>query len=589
MAIPEEFFERLRQSCDIVGIMTPYVQLKSAGRDHVCLCPFHSEKTPSCHVYTDTQSFYCFGCGAGGDVITFTRLIENLDYMEAVRLLAEKSGIPIPDSNYNNSEAADKRTAILEMNRAAARFYRDTLLSPEGQAGLEYLYGRGLTPNTIKKYGLGYAPNEWEKLKMHLRGKGHGDSEMVEASLLVQGKNGSAYDKFRHRVMFPIIDRRGNIIGFSGRVLSAEQEPKYLNSSETVVFKKRENLFSMNFAKNSKEKYMLLCEGNLDVIALNQAGFENSVATLGTAITGEQARLLRTYCEEAVIAYDADGAGQKATLKAINLLSEAGLSARVLQLNDAKDPDEFLKKYGREAFYELVEKSGSAISFELQKIRGNLDVDSPEGRTEYLKKAIELLAKIENRLDRSVYISDTAKICEITIQTVENYVEERIKRQGKRDVYEEKRKLITSANSRLNKSFYPDEAMHENEAKAEKGIIAYIFHSPDKLSYILSKVTPDDFPTAFNRKLLETLVLRLKKQLSIDIQSLGGEFSAGEVGRIEGIKIGSKTLPFTNERLDDYIRILQDYKLLKNKKSPAEMTDIELLKLQEKIRQKNRK
>lgn len=585
MAIPDEFFTRLKDSCDIVAVMTPYVNLKRANRDYTCLCPFHSEKTASCHVYTDNQNFYCFGCGAGGDVITFIRLIENLDYMEAVRFLSEKAGLQIPEDGTSDKLGALK-IRILEMNRAAARFFRDTLNSSEGSEGLDYFYRRGLSPNTIKKYGLGYAPDSWDKLKMHLRGLGWSDDEMIEASLLVQGKNGTAYDKFRHRVMFPIIDRRGNVIGFGGRVLSAEQEPKYLNSSETAVFRKRENLFSLNFAKNSKEKYLLLCEGNMDVIALNQAGYENSVATLGTAITPEQARLMRTYCEEVIIAYDADGAGQAATMKAINLLSEAGLAARVLQLNDAKDPDEFLQKYGKEAFAELIEKAGSVISFELKKIEKGLNADSPEGKAEYLKKAVELLTRIENRIERSVYISIVAKFCDITTQNVEIYIDERIKRKNRYAANDENRKLIRGSMPQKSGREYADEKKYPSEASAERGIISYIFHSPDKLVYILSKVSPEDFPTVFNRRLLETLVLRIKRQHSIDIQSLGSEFSAEEVGRIEGIKRESMLLPFTVSRLDDYIKILLDFKRLKNKKSPAEMTDNELLELQEKLRSK---
>ncbi len=582
MAIPEEFLTQLRANNDIVDIMTPYVNFKRAGRDSVCLCPFHSEKTPSCHIYTDTQSFYCFGCGAGGDVITFIRLIENLDYIEAVKLLSEKAGMVFPDNNSDDKSAYEK-TRLLEINREAARFFRDYLLSDEGKAGLDYLYGRGLTPNTIKKYGLGYAPNDWHKLKMHMRSKNYDDDELVSASILVRNQN-NTYDKFRNRVMFPIIDRRGNVIAFGGRVINPEDSPKYLNSSETPVFQKRNNLYSLNFAKNTKASYFILCEGNLDVISLNQAGFDSAVATLGTAITSEQARLVRQYVDEVIIAYDADSAGQVATIKAINLFSDAGISAKVLTLPDAKDPDEYLKKYGKEAFSELLTHSGSAISFELLKIQKSVNIDTPEGRAEYLAKAVKLLSEINNRLDRTIYISDVARLCEITPQAVEQSIDYQIKRKAKYQQQNETKKLINEPiMARSEIQLYPDEQKNPPEARAERGIIAFVIHSPDKLPQILQKLTPDDFPTLFNKRLFETLMLRISTGRETDLIALGSEFSAEEMGRIKGIEQEGVLLPFTNERLNDYIKILNKFKSQKGGKSPADMTIEELAEYRDKL------
>ena len=356
MALSEQFLDQLKNANDIYSVMTSYVTPKRAGRDSVCLCPFHSEKTPSCHIYNDSQSFYCFGCGAGGDVITFIRLIENLDYMEAVKFLAQRAGIPMPEETYDRT--AEEKTRLLEINREAARYFRDVLISPEGEEGWRYLIDRGLHPNTIKRYGLGYAPDSWDSLRNHMLKKGFHEDELIKGALLVRRQNGNGgYDKFRHRVMFPIIDRRGNIIAFGGRALEPDAPAKYLNSDETLVFKKRSNLFSLNFAKNTKENYLILCEGYMDVITLNQAGFTNAVATLGTAITPDQARLMRQYCEEVVISYDSDEAGQKATMKAINLLGEAGVEAKVLQMQGAKDPDEFIKKFGADRFRRTLEES----------------------------------------------------------------------------------------------------------------------------------------------------------------------------------------------------------------------------------------
>jgi len=574
MPIPDEFTDRLKQANDLVAAFGPYAELKRAGRDYVCLCPFHSEKTPSCHIYTDSSSFYCFGCGAGGDIITFTMLTENLDYISAVRLLADRSGYAMPDEGGN--EALVKRSRLYEMNREAARFFRDCLISADGQAGLGYLYSRGLAPNTIRKYGLGYAPKSYNALKSFMNGKGYGDFELLEASLLAEGQRG-VYDKFRDRVMFPVIDRMGNVAAFSGRKLTDGDDfgPKYLNSAETPVFRKREQLFSINFAKNSKKRYMILCEGNLDVISLNQAGFDNAVATLGTAITPEQARLLRNYCDEVVIAYDADSAGEKATLKAINLFAKEGVLARVLRMDGAKDPDEYIKKFGADNFAELIEKSGSAISFELEKIRRAVDMGTPEGRAEYLKRAVALLAEVDNRLDRMVYVSGIARECEVNSASVEDEIEREINRKGRAKVKAEKRELIRPQVKR--DLINPDADRFPNEERAERGIIAYLFHSPDKLPVILKNLTPSDFPTSFNRKLFETLILRLHKGQSVNISSLGGEFSAEETGRIEKIKIENAILPFDDGRLNDYIRTLVDYRFKRNRKSAAEMSNEEAL------------
>ena len=410
MPLSEEFLQTVKDTNEITSVMSTYVNLKRAGRDSVCLCPFHSEKTPSCHIYTDTQSFYCFGCGAGGDVINFIRLIEHLDYVESVKFLAQRAGIPMPEDS--RDQVADQKQRLLEINREAARFYRDVLISDAGIEGRRYLAERRLTENTVRKYGLGYAPDSWDALKRHMLGKGYGERELLEAALLSQSqKSNNTYDKFRHRVMFPIIDRRGNIIGFGGRTLEPDAPAKYLNSDETLVFHKRQNIFSLNFAKNTKEDFLILCEGYMDVISLNQAGFDSAVATLGTAITAEQARLMRQYAQKVVISYDSDGAGQKATMKAINLLGEAGIEARVLQMSGAKDPDEYVKKYGADGFRMLLEQSGGAISFELKKLTAGLNMDIPEGKAEYLKKAVNLLAEVDNKIDRMVYISDTAKLC----------------------------------------------------------------------------------------------------------------------------------------------------------------------------------
>ncbi len=581
MPLPDEFLQSVRDSNEITSVMSTYVSLKRAGRDNVCLCPFHSEKTPSCHVYTDTQSFYCFGCGAGGDVITFIRLIENLDYIESVKFLAQRAGIPMPDDERDQSGRIKQR--LLEINREAARFYRDVLISEKGEEGRRYLSERRLTENTIRKYGLGYAPDSWDSLKNHMLAKGYGEEELITAALISRSRKGTTYDKFRHRVMFPIIDRRGNIIAFGGRALEAEAQAKYLNSDETPVFHKRSGLFSLNFAKNTKEKFLILCEGYMDVISLNQAGFDNAVATLGTAITPEQARLMRQYCEQVVISYDSDGAGQKATMKAINLLSEAGVDARVLQMSGAKDPDEYVKKYGADGFRMLLSQSGGAISFELRKLTEGLNMDSPEGKSAYLKKAVNLLAEVNNSIDRMVYISDTAKLCSLDSGEIEKAVEARRRSKAYSARLEERRELINPPRND------PKGLGLKPEQKAQRGIIAFLFHSPDMLNKVESRVSEDDFSDEFYRRVFNIAADRIKKGVSVDLSSIGDEFSAQEVGRITGIINENNLLPYQKERLSEYIRVLEKQRDRYGGKKPEEMSNEELLEHMERIRKEKRR
>ena len=584
MPLPEQFIEQVKDANEISSVFASYLSLKRAGRDNVCLCPFHSEKTPSCHIYTDSQSFYCFGCGAGGDVINFIRLMEHLDYVESVKFLAQRAGIPMPDDGGDKTSMIKQR--MLEINREAARFYRDVLISEKGREGWIYLRERQLSENTIRKYGLGYAPDEWGALKKHMLSKGFREQELIDAALLVRSqKSNNTYDKFRHRVMFPIIDRRGNIIAFGGRTLEPDAPAKYLNSDETAVFHKRSNLFSLNFAKNTKEKFLILCEGYMDVISLNQAGFDNAVATLGTAITPEQARLMRQYCEEVVISYDSDGAGQKATMKAINLLSDAGVDARVLQMTGAKDPDEYVKKYGPDGFRTLLRQAGGAISFELKKLTIGLDMDSPEGRASYLKKAIVLLAQVESRIDRMVYVSDTAKLCGMTPAEIEKAVEERRRYNSKTAQKQERQEIINPGRN----SQTVRELNLSPEDKAQRGIIAFMLHSPDYLKRVEERITAEHFPTELYKKMYSIIANRIKNGDSLDISSIGDEFSAEEVGRITGIISENNLLPYQKERLYEYITVLEKYHDKYFGKKPEEMTDSELLEQMEKLRKEKTK
>ncbi len=579
---PDSFLDNLRAGNEIVSVMSAYVNIKRTGRDYVCNCPFHSEKTPSCHIYTETQSFYCFGCGAGGDVITFIRLIERLEYVESVRFLAQRAGISMPEDDISD-DGVNFRTRILEMNREAARYFRDMLLSPQGKVGLDYLLDRGLTPNTIRKYGLGFAPEGWHNLHYYLKKKGFTEDEM-EAGALLTRNNNSYYDKFRNRVMFPIIDRRKNVIAFGGRALEKDAKAKYLNSDETPVFHKRENLFSLNFAKNTEESCFILCEGYMDVIALNQAGFDNAVATLGTAITPQQANLMKRYTSEAVISYDSDEAGQKATVKAINLLSEAGVLARVLHIPDAKDPDEFIKKFGADSFRRLLSKTETAIDFEFGKLKIGIDLDTAAGKTEFLKRAVNFLAQLRSDTERTVYISEAARLSGQQVSAITGLVADKQRQNRYYERRAQEKQLIRGETKR--DPINPDSVRFPVEEKAERGIIAFLFHSPDRLPDVEKKLTAEDFPTEFNRRVYSFVRDCIKSGSSVDISSIGGEFTAEEVGRITGICKQGDMLPYSILRLDEYINVLLKHKEKSNRKSVTEMTDEEMLAQIEELKRK---
>ena len=552
MAFPDQFILELKQNNPIDSVMSSYVSLNRRGRNCVCLCPFHSEKSPSCTVYMDNGSFYCFGCGTGGDVITFVMKIENLSYVEAIKFLADRAGMTMPDEAKNN-ETSRLKARVLEINRTAARFFHNTLAkSPDGEKGRRYFAERQLSPATITKYGLGYAPDDWHKLSNHLKNQGYTEDELVTANLCARGRNGGIYDSFRDRVIFPIIDLRGNVIAFGGRIIDGSG-PKYLNSSDTPVFKKSRNLFSLNFAKKSEEKRLILAEGYMDVIAINQAGFENVVATLGTALTQEQARLMSQYAEEIIIAYDSDGAGQNATHKAINLLSEVGVRTKIIRMEGAKDPDEYIKKFGAARFRQLLDKSGGAIEFELDKCANGLDINSDEGKIEYLKRCVNVLSDISSPIEREVYIGKLAEANRVSKEMLLQQVEGNIKRRINKAKSQEWAEIRTFQKQYKSN---PDSYRHPKEYKAEVGIIAYLANNPDEAEYISSRVTPEQFVTEFNRKVYQVMLEKIRNSAFSDIHSLQSEFTADEMGKITEIAVNSKDVNINRITVDDFINIL---------------------------------
>lgn len=444
---------------NLAELVSSYVQLKRNGTSHVGLCPFHKEKTPSFHVDDDKQLFYCFGCGAGGNVFDFVMRAENLDFVDALQFLAQRSGVTLEEEqNYNRAqsdEQAERRKRILEMNRLAARHFYDNLSTPAGEAAKAYMKQRGLTRQTAIKFGIGFAPNEWSDLLDYMKEQGYTADEMILAGLAKKNEKGRVYDVFRNRLMFPIIDIRGNLIGFSGRALDADNPAKYLNSPETPVFFKSRNLFSMNFAKQTAAKEgVILVEGQMDVISLYQSGFTNAVAGLGTALTDEQARLLKRYASHVYVCYDSDEAGQKAAQKAIKILSEADNTVKVVSFTGAKDPDEFIQKKGTESFRKLLGSANESVEYQLLRLRQQYDIYDLSQKILFLEAASKILADIESEMSREAYIKRVSVETDISVESIKTEVNKLIyyknNKQAKKELHQEQMpERLSSARSDL--------------------------------------------------------------------------------------------------------------------------------------------
>jgi len=565
--IPQSFIEELKFHNDIETVVSSYVQLKKKGRISVGLCPFHSEKTPSFTVYPESQSFYCFGCGAGGDVIGFVRRIENLGYMEAIRLLAERAGMQVPDEAADDKEALLK-TAILEMNREAARFFHEQLMGPAGKGALDYLLRRGLTPKTITHFGLGYAPANFYGLSDRLLEKGYKPYQMEAAALVRQGRNGKDYDVFRDRVMFPILDLRGNVIGFGGRKLAGDG-PKYYNSPDTPVFKKTKNLFALNFAKKNKPDDFILCEGYMDVISMHQAGFTGAVASLGTSLTEDQCRLLSSYTPEVVLAYDADEAGRKASKRAAGLLDEVGVRSRVLVVEDAKDPDEYIKNFGAARFGQLLKKSSGATEYELDRIRSKYDTNTPEGVIAAVKEATVMVAGLRNPLERDVWAakiaSDYSLPKEGVLAQVEALLKRQIRNQEKRGERELRNFGLVSKDDAV-----PERARNPASAAAEERLLGTLYRHQELLPEYAAKVRQDDFVCGLYARMFERMAQAAAYHKEAGA-SLFADFSLAEQSAAERVFAYAREHRYEpEEAADAYDAMLKT----KEKKSDAEIKDM---------------
>ena len=538
--IPKEVIEEIVARTDIVQLISGYVTLKRAGSNMVGLCPFHSERTPSFTVFSGSNSFYCFGCGAAGDSINFVRRIENLDYPDAVEFLAKRVGITVIDTDVHETRSRFDRKRMLEMNREAAHFFHKALYAdtPDAAAAREYLLGkRALSQATVSHFGLGYAPNSFDALLKHLRALGYTDDELVAGALARKSeKTGHLYDYFRGRVMFPIIDVTGNVIAFGGRVLD-NSEPKYLNTSDTPVFKKHRNLFALNFARSECAERLILCEGYMDVIALHAAGFPQAVATLGTAITQDQARIMSRYTKRVVISYDMDDAGRRAADKAMKLLEEVGVEVTLLRITGAKDPDEFIRKSGADAFRKVLEGSQSKFDYTLDRTLSRYNLSDPQEKIRALTELCDSIAGFSSSAEREVYIGVVADKFSVEKNALRNVVQRTMEKQFrsmKKKEGETLRQSITGYQDRVN----PEFSRTPGIARSEETVLGLLLLDPNYRAALHRDppiLTEDDFLTAFSRRVFSAVRDKIGDG-DWEISALNEDFSPEEIGRIYGMR-----------------------------------------------------
>lgn len=582
MPLPDSFLQELVSRNDMEAVASSYVQLKRRGRTLMGLCPFHGEKTPSFTVYPETASFYCFGCGAGGDVITFIKRIENLDYMDAVRFLADRAGMKMPEDSQMNDATSRLRLRVLEANREAARFFHALLYAPEGRVGLEYYHSRGYTDQTIRHFGLGYAPDNYHALLDELRRKGFHDNELEAAFLIKRGSSNRPFDIFRNRVMIPIIDIRGNVIAFGGRVLD-DSKPKYLNSSDTLVFKKTNNLFALNFAKSMTNAPLILCEGYMDVIALHQAGFTNAVAALGTSFTAEHARLIARYTKEAILIFDADSAGQKGTQRAINLLRETGVDIRVVNIPDGKDPDEFIKKNGAERFKLLLERSANDVEYRLIELGRRHLLSTPDGQVAYLRDASQLLAGLSSPVERDVYAGKLAGELgvskEAILQQVKYHMEKRQKQQQDKQLSQ----IVRNSENTIRK-INPQAAQYPRAVNAEEGLLGLLILHPDFIKLARELLPPEMLVTDFSRTLYQRLLDRQQNGLLVELAFLSADYDAEEMAYISRMVRDARERGNSPEEVKRCIEVIRSEYDLQELHTPTEMSDQDIRQMLQKMR-----
>lgn len=593
MKYPREWIDSVRERSDIVELIGSYVTLRRAGSNYTGLCPFHSERTPSFTVFPDTQSFFCFGCEAGGDAFTFVMRSENLEYPEAVEFLAKRAGIQIPETHEDSDQPRGiSRARAYELNRAAARFYRDCLFDPAiGEAGMNYLRDtRGLDTAVIRHFGLGYAPNEFGVLLPHLKSLGFTEEEMRQCFLCGRSQSGRYYDYFRGRVMFPVINTAGEVVAFSGRDVTGTSKAKYLNSSDTPVFQKRKNLFALNFAKAHCAEQMILCEGNMDVVSMHAAGFENAVASLGTALTDEQARIMARYTKQVIIAYDGDSAGQRAAGRAMDIFARVGLDVRVLRITDAKDPDEYIRKFGTDAFARLLKGSSTGFSYRLDGVLNRYNIKEPEDRIKAAAELCGMVARVWSSAEREVYLQAVSERLGLPIDSLRRDVERaqaRIQRDRRQSEARAARMSALALDDRVN----PEAAGNIRAAAAEDTVLGLMLLYEEHRRAVREgavSLTADDFVTAFNRRVFEAIMELENSDGGFSTAVLGEQFDPDEMGRLAKLAQARRNLSENGQSvLKAAVRTLQDEKNAVTKDDAPPEDSLE--RLLEKKRQKMHK
>ena len=579
MAIPESFLDDLVSRTDIFDVVGGYLRLtKRSGSNMFGLCPFHGEKTPSFSVNADKQIYHCFGCGKGGGVINFIMAIENVPFRDAVEILAKRAGMAVPESGADN-ELGDRRRRILDLNRDAARHFYKMLSTPSARAAREYLARRGISKAMVTRFGLGAAPESWSLLIEAMQAKGYSRSDLIDAGLAKTGrKDGSAYDVFRNRLMFPVIDTRGGVIGFSGRILD-DGEPKYLNSPDTLVFNKRRNLFALNIAKKTKTGMLILVEGNIDVIALHQAGFDNAVASLGTSLTAEQAQLMSRHAGAAAIAYDSDAGGRGAVLRAIPLLEKTGMNVTVIDLGDSKDPDEYLKKHSPDAFRLLLERSDNHIDYRLLTIKNAYDLSTDDGRLSYLTKATDMLSGLESAPEREVYGTRVAGIAGVSPEAVKAEVHKKMAIRSSRQKKEFEKHV-----SRPAAAMQPEDRSlrysNEYSAAAEEGVIRSLVRDPALLKTAAEmSFSQEEFTSDFLGRVFMTLSRRISDGRDTGAALLMSELEKHEASQLTLILQKPEASPDSGQTIREYIEKIRTERL--KTVAPDEQVLLEIKKLRE--------
>ena len=551
--IPQDYIQEVVRRNDIEDVVQSYVQLRRRGRTCTGLCPFHTEKTPSFVVYPETQSFYCFGCGAGGDVITFIKKISNLEYVEAVKLLASRAGMPMPNEE---DKAGEMRRKVLAINRDAARYFYDQLNKPTPEAALAREYWRkrrGLSDDTIRRFGLGYAPDSYSDLLHYLKGRGYNEEELLESGLVRRSEKGNLYNLFRHRMITPIIDLRGNVIAFGGRVLD-DSKPKYINSPETVVYKKSRTLFALNIAKRSTSQRYILCEGYMDVISMHQAGFDTAVCACGTALTPEQVKLIGEYADEVILSYDSDEAGQKAAARSLELFAPSPARVSVLNIPGAKDPDEFIKKFGRDRFEMLLNGTANATEFKLAKIRAKYDIATDKGRLDYIKEALALLAGHISPTEREVYAGRLAEETGISRGAIQTQLQGAVRRAEQTARRRRQQQLAgegVAASIKVPYDLGGSKAL--GLANAEQQLVAAMLKDPAVIRKVRAKITPGEFLLPEMQQVCSAIFALDSQGAAVSLSALGAVLSEQDLAQLAQLLARNADLNLTDQDIEMFL------------------------------------